>query len=204
MEENLIQGNSLAVVYSKSSGNIYQTVGGSTGGKPHTSSLVPDLKSGAIGDIVPWGMDNLFPQKVLREIRKNTIIGPTLKKQAEFAYDEIIYGIEEEVDGELKFTRKKDPRVEAFFRRSLINRYSIGSLRSFYYWYFAVPELILTADRSEIYSIRAQKTPHFRFGRQDKNGMITHGYLCADWESIQSEKDIRTAGPQVESRPFSY
>ena len=189
MEGNLIEGNSLAVMYSKASGNVYQTVGGVGAGKPHTSLLVPDLKSQVIGDIVPWGMDNLFPQKVLKEIRKNTIIGPTLKKQAEFAYDEVVYGLEEEVAGEMKFVRKKDSRVEAFFRRSLINRYSIGALRSFYYWYFAVPELVLTADRSEIYSIRTQKTPHFRFGKQDDSGMITHGFLCADWETVMSEKD---------------
>lgn len=189
MEGNLIEGNSLAVVYSKSSGNVYQTVGKSGAGKPHTSLLVPDYKSNVLGDIVPWGPDNTFPQRVLKEIRKNTIIGPTLKKQAEFAYDEIIYGIEEEVDGEMKFVRKKDPRVEAFFRRSLINRYAISGLRSFYYWYFAVPEIVLTADRSEVYSIRTQKTPHFRFQKQDNQGRINHGYLCADWESVNSEND---------------
>jgi hypothetical protein len=185
MEGNLIEGNSLGVVYSKASGNVYQT----TGGKPHTSLKVPDYKSGAADGLVPWGVDNLFPQRVLREIRKNTIIGPTLKKQAEFAYDEIVYGHEEEVNGEMKFVRKKDPRVEAFLRRSKINRYSLEALRSFYYWYFAVPELVLTADRSEIYSIRLQKTAHFRFAKQDVQGRIPHGYLCADWESCSSIAD---------------
>lgn len=186
MEGNLIQGNSLAVVYSRSSGNVYQT----TGGKPHTSLKVPDIKSGATDKFIPWGVDNLFPQRVLTEIRRNTIIGPTLKKQAEIAYDEIVYGTEEtDEQGNTVFKRVKDDRVEAFFRRSKINRYSLEALRSFYYWYLAVPELVFTADRSEVYSIKTQKTAHFRFGKQDNTGRIANGYLCADWENTNSVSD---------------
>lgn len=125
---NLIEGISLDVVYSKASGNIWQTVDK----KAHSPLKVPDLKGNINSQIVQWGVDNLFPQRVLKEIRKNSIIGPTLKKQAEIAYDEIVYGFEEvDESGNAKFRRVIDPKVEAFFFRSHIHRYYLEALRNF-------------------------------------------------------------------------
>jgi hypothetical protein len=179
---NLIEGTSIDVMYSQASGNIYQTVKP----KAHKMLPVPDIKTNANSQIVPWGVDNIFPQRVLREIRKNTIIGPTLKKQAEIAYDQIVYGYEKPVEGSdvPEFRRVYDPKVEAFFKRSKIHRYAIEALRNFYFFYFAVPRIILTADRSEVYSLTCYKTAHFRFEKPDDTGYIGRGFVCADWESI--------------------
>lgn len=180
---NLIEGVSLGVVYSKASGNIWQTVDD----KAHQPIKVPALKGNINSQIVQWGVDNLFPQRILKEIRKNTIIGPTLKKQAEIAYDEIIYGVDEMDDqGNVKFRRVIDPKVEAFFKRSHIHRYSLESLRNFYFFYFANPRIIFTADKSEVYSLSCYKTAHFRFAKPNESGWISHGYICADWETIQN------------------
>jgi hypothetical protein len=191
---NLIEGISLDVVYSKATGNIFQTVDK----KAHLPTKVPDLKGNINSQIVQWGTDNLFPQRVLKEIRKNSIIGPTLKKQAEIAYDEIIYGFEEEDGtGEVKFRRVIDPKVEAFFKRSHIHRYCLEALRNFYFFYFATPKLILTSDRSEVYSISCYKTAHFRFGKPDERGYIANGYVCADWESY-----LDISSPYVERIPL--
>lgn len=181
MSGNLVPGVSLDVVYSKTSGNIYQVVEK----KALKPVNVPTQKSNITGQIVPWGLNNDFPQKVLKEIRKNTIIGPTLKKQAEIAYDEIIYGVEEDDgNGNVRFRRVVDAKVEAFFKRSHINRYAIEALRNFYFFYFATPRLIFTADRSEVYSITCYKTAHFRFEKPNEMGFISNGFICADWESV--------------------
>jgi hypothetical protein len=184
---NTIQGVSLDVLYSKATGNVFQTVDS----KAHNLIKVPTQKSNATAEIVPWGADNLFPQKILREIRKNTIIGPTIKKQAEIAYDEIIYGFEKPaVEGEEpKFIRAYDEKIETFFQRSHIHRYAIEALRNFYFFYFAVPRIIFTADRSEVYSLTCYKTAHFRFQKPNKAGFIQNGYICADWESITDAKN---------------
>lgn len=134
----------------------------------------------------------------MKEIRKNTIIGPTLKKQAEIAYDEIIYGFDEDDGaGNVKFRRVIDPKVEAFFQRSHIHRYYLEALRNFYFFYFAVPRLIFTSDRSEVYSLTCYKTAHFRFAKPDESGYISNGFVCADWESI-----LDTNSPYVESLPL--
>ncbi len=178
---NIIEGIHLGVVYSKASGNIYQTVDD----KAHSFIKVPDIKTNVTTQIVPWGIDNLFPQRVLKEIRKNTIIGPTLKKQAEIAYDQIVYGFEKPVDGgQPEFVRAHDEKVEAFFQRSHIHRYAIEALRNFYFFYFAVPRMIFTADKSEVYSLTCYKTAHFRFAKPEQSGFIGNGFICADWESV--------------------
>jgi hypothetical protein len=178
---NLIEGVSLDVVYSRASGNVYQTVDK----KAHKPVKVPDLKGNINSQIVQWGIDNIFPQRVLKEIRKNSIIGPTLQKKAEIAYDEIIYGFDEDDgSGNVKFRRVIDPKVEAFFKRSHIHRYSLEALRNFYFFYFATPRLIFTADKSEVYSISCYKTAHFRFSKPNESGLISHGYVCSDWETI--------------------
>ncbi|WP_057935860.1 hypothetical protein [Algoriphagus resistens] len=195
MSETTIQGVSLDVLYSKATGNVFQTVDS----KAHNPIKVPVQKSNATSEIVPWGIDNCFPQRVLREIRKNTIIGPTLQKKAEIAYDEIVYGFEKPAveGGEPTFIRAYDEKVEAFFQRSKIHRYGIESLRNFYHFYFAVPRLIFTADHSEVYSISCYKTAHFRFQKPDKSGFIQNGFVCADWETIQS-----TESEYVETIPL--
>lgn len=178
---NLIEGVSLDVVYSRASGNIYQTVDK----KAHKPVKVPDLKGNINSQIVQWGIDNIFPQRVLKEIRKNSIIGPTLQKKAEIAYDEIIYGFDEDDGaGNVKFRRVIDPKVEGFFKRSHIHRYSLEALRNFYFFYFATPRLIFTADKSEVYSISCYKTAHFRFAKPNESGLISHGYVCSDWDTI--------------------
>lgn len=192
--KNLIEGTSLNVVYSQRSGNIYQTVDN----KAKKTVVVSEEKSNADGKIVPHGKDNLFPQKVLKELRKNSIIGSTLKRQAEIAYDKIVYGINQPNEkGEVEFKRVIDPKVEAFFKRSLINRYVIEAFRNFYFFYFVSPRIILTADRSEVYSIGCYKTAHFRFGVQDSSGFIPYGYVNADWENISDVND-----PHVERIPL--
>lgn len=177
---NFIEGVAPEIVYSKATGNVFQTVNK----KSIRPVPVPTQKSFENSELIPWGVDNIFPQRILKEIRKSTIIAPTLKKQAEIAYDQIVYGLEESTDGsEPKFKRAYDPQVEAFFNRSQIHRYAIESLRNFYHFYFATPRLIFTKDRSQVYSISCYKTAHFRFARPDDFGYISKGYICADWES---------------------
>lgn len=181
MENKIVHGFN-GVVYSAGSGNVYQTVDK----KATKETVVTADKSNESGELIQWGTDNLFPQNILKAIRKNTIIGPTLKRQAEFAYDEIIYGLE---DDEGNFKRVKDDKVEAFFKRTRIHRYAISALRAFYYWYFAVPELVLTKDKKEVYSIRCHRTAHFRFEKQGADGLIKNGYINADWETVTDPTD---------------
>lgn len=148
----------------------------------HTNVKVDD-KFTLQNEIIYWGVDNLFPQNILKECKKNTIIGTTLDKQARIAYEAgLAYGFKKVVNGEEVRERVIDPVVEAFLRRSLIHRYLIQSFREFYWFYNNFPELVLTADRSQIYSIKAQKAAHCRHGKQNKSGIVETCYISAEWE----------------------
>jgi hypothetical protein len=191
MEKEFISGIHADVTYSKVTGNVYKTVG------KNIAPLQASPNKEVITDhLIMWGADNLLPQQILKQIRKNTIVGPTLQKKAEIAYDQIIYGFDE-VDeaGNLHFKTVIDPKVEEFFTRSKIQRYLIEALRNFYYFYMPIPRIILKADRSEVFSLTCYKTAHFRFGKQDNSGLIKNGYLSSDWATIAqiSDKRIRKA-----------
>jgi hypothetical protein len=182
--DNFIHANN-GVVYSKSSTAAYKT-GVKVG---HTSPILSDQKSDAMGDMVPWGADNLFPQRILKESRKNTIVGTTLDKQARIAYSEIEYGYKKVENGVEVFERVIDPKVEAFLRRSKINRFTIAAYRSLYWFYNLFPELRLTADRSEVYSIKLPNTSFCRYGKQNSKGEVESLYICADWETVRGVDD---------------
>lgn len=170
------------VAYSADSSAVY-----SVKEKP-TRVRVPDDKSGKEGKIIPWGEDNLFPQTVLKECRKNTIIGPTIDKQSRIAYEAgLAYGVKMVEDGEVKMVELADDRVEQFLRRSKINRYLMAAYRSFYWFYNVFPEIVLSADRQEIVSIRVQPATYCRWAPQNSNGIVEHCYLHADWEEAGTE-----------------
>lgn len=146
-------------------------------------------------DVAYWGSSNTFPQEIIEEIEKNTVIGPTLNFKVRALYGGgLIYGHEviDETTGQERFVRKKDPKVEAFFRRSNINRYLIESTTDFYYFYNAFPELLLTADRKEIAAICAQEAAFCRWSTQNKTTGLTDWCLISgNWKTDPKGKDAK-------------
>ena len=184
MDEKIVINHTAGVAYSAASETVYSTNAKS---KP-TSVKVSDDKSGKEGKIIPWGEDNLFPQTVLKECRKNTIVGTTLDKKARIAYEAgLAYGVKEIIDGEISFTEIIDDRVETFMRRSKINRYLIAAYRDFYWFYNAFPELVLSADKKQILSVKEQKAAYCRWAPQNSAGVVENCYISADWEEAGTD-----------------
>jgi hypothetical protein len=184
MEDNLIINENATVVYSETNGVVY-SVG--VKNKP-TTVKVTDDKSGKEGKVIPWGDNNDFPQVVLEECRKNTIVGATIDKKARIAYEAgLAYGVKKAVDGEMVFTEIVDERVELFIRRSKIHRYLISAYRDFYWFYNAFPELVLSTNRDQILSIKEQKTAYCRWGGQNSAGVVEKCYINADWENAETD-----------------
>lgn len=150
-----------------------------------TRPRVSDENSQLEGKVVPWGDDNLFPQNVLKECRKNTIIGTTLDKQARIAIEGgIAYGNKVLKDGKVVFEEVIDQRVEAFLRRSQATLYQVSAYRNFYWFYNCFPELILSKDRKQIVTLKNQKTAYCRWGAQNSNGVVERCYISAQWEDV--------------------
>lgn len=155
-----------------------------TGIDKKTKIIVPDTKENAQhdGKIVMWGNDNLFPQNILKEARKNTIIGTTLDKQARIAYEAgIEYGKYDTTSGEKTHVEQHNTTIDKFFKRSKIHRYLISALRQFYWFYNVFPEIVFSNDRSEVYSILTHKTAYCRY-EVPTNGVVKNCYVSAVWE----------------------
>lgn len=152
-----------------------------------TRPKVSTEKSQLEGKVVPWGDDNLFPQNILKECRKNTIIGTTLDKQARIAIEGgLAYGNKVLKDGKVVFEEVIDEKVEIFLRRSQATIYQISAYRNFYWFYNCFPELILSKDRKTIATLKNQKTPYCRWGAQNSNGVVEKCYISAQWEDVNS------------------
>ncbi|MEM8564942.1 MAG: hypothetical protein AAGF85_00680 [Bacteroidota bacterium] len=179
-KDKIIVNDNASVIYSEGLEAVVKT------NHKKTKIIVPDTKENAQhdGKIVMWGSDNLFPQKLLKEARKNTIIGTTLDKQARIAYEAgIEYGVRAENTGE--YIVKFDRRIDQFLKRTKIHRFLTSSLRQFYWFYQVFAEIVLTADRSEVYSIHAHKTAYCRY-EVAEDGVPKNCYVSAVWEDAPS------------------
>lgn len=160
-------------------------------GDPRFRASAPVIKDPLIlqpsADVAYWGTDNLFPQNTLEKIEKSTVIGPALNFKTRALYGGgLIYGREtiDAATGEEKFIRAKIPEIDAFFRRSNINRYILESTQDFYYFYNAFPELLLTADRKKVAAISAQEACFTRWSLQNQNtGLTDWAMISGQWRS---------------------
>jgi hypothetical protein len=144
--------------------------------------------------IAAWGIDNLFPQKVLKECEVDTIVPTTLRFMARALYGgglSVGKVTGYKPDGSEIFEPiKYQPWID-FARRSNINRYFIEACNDFYWFYNVFPELILTKDRSEIYSLNCQEAMYCRWSKQDASGLVKSCYIHGNWEEWPLEKDCK-------------
>jgi len=162
----------------------------------HPEVLQPDAT------VAFWGTDNLFPQRVMEDVEKDSIIGPTLNKKIKALYGGgLVYGINK-IDpdtGVETFIRQRNPEIEAFLKRSNIKRYLLEAITDFYYFYNVFPELLLTADRTKIAAINVQEAVTARWSVQNKKTGLTDWCLISwDWASYprgEGAKFVRVINP---------
>ncbi|WP_201980358.1 hypothetical protein [Hymenobacter rubidus] len=138
----------------------------------------------AFGDMAPWGDDNLFPQQVLADMEKNTILPSVLERKTAIMYGEgIVYGIVEgfDADGNEVFKRQSVPEIDEFIRRTRLNRYGFEALHDINVFGNAFPELILSKDRKKIVGISAQEAIWCRY-QKPQQGKFQLVYINANWD----------------------
>jgi len=156
------------------------------------------------GDITPWGSDNLFPQHIIEEVRKSTLIPSTLLKQAHMLQSSgMIYGKVTgfDKDGREVMEYEYDPEVEAWLKRTNIKRYLREASLSYHWFYNLFPELILSRDRKQIVSIMSQRPENCRWEKQNtKTGYVDNCFISANWEMLQgiSDKKYVTKVPTID------
>ncbi|SDK35044.1 hypothetical protein SAMN05421823_102526 [Catalinimonas alkaloidigena] len=149
-----------------------------------------------------WGDDNLFPQTVLTECSKNTIVPSTLDKKARLLYaGGLCYGKTVIRDGKETFELMKVPAIETFLRYTNIRRYLIEACTDFYWFYNIFPELILSKDRTQILGLYIQEASFCRWALQNpRTGLVDWCYISANWAdgadaTSQETQKVRVLDP---------
>ena len=162
----------------------------------------PVDKTTTTGVVAPWGPGNDFPQQVLAEIAKSTIIGPVLDWKTRAVYGEgIVYGTVTgyKPDGSEIFQRKKDPVVEAFFKKSNLTRFGFEGIQALHYFANAFPELVLSRDRSQITSVCIQDTAFCRYSAQQAGQAVPPSiHISANWPGAAPGDDYTTTVPVLD------
>jgi hypothetical protein len=155
---------------------------------PKSTKPIVAAGVGSLGDISPWGADNLFPQNVIEGYRQSTIVPKTLEKQSQILLSSgIVYGKVTGFDknGKEEMEYAVDPEVELWMKRTNIKRYLRESSLSFHWFYNLFPELIKSADGKQIVSIVNQRPEYCRYGKQNQStGLLDKCYISADWSSV--------------------
>lgn len=142
------------------------------------------------GEVAKWGADNLYPQNLYKDIKKSSIVGPTLNWKARALYSGgLVYG---NYDDAGKFQLATDDRVHSFLRKAKINRtYVLPAALNFYYFNNIFPETVLSDDRSQVVNITCQKSSYCRFSRQnERTGLSEKVFISANWDKNPSKKDM--------------
>lgn len=150
-----------------------------------------ETQTSSTGKHIPWGSDNLFPQRVAEECRKSTIIPSRLNAAAEMIYaGGLTFGkLGLGSDNEEVFTPFifSDKEVRAHLRKLNFERYCMeGSLQMVWSWSVFV-EVFLSLDRTKIMGLKVHPSRECRFEWPDtKTGKIKNVYVNANWANDAS------------------
>lgn len=149
-----------------------------------TAAVSLTKQSTGSADVAFWGPDNGFPQQVVADAEANTSLATMLNWKAKAWYGGgLCYGlVSYDEAGEEVFKQTRLPQVEEFIRRSNLARYAMESLIDISWFGQAFPELILTRNRQEIYSVSALDTTWCRYAKAKRpQDLMKLVFYNANW-----------------------
>ncbi|WP_431166331.1 hypothetical protein [Tenacibaculum halocynthiae] len=160
--------------------------------------------------IAAWGSDNDFPQKLLKEVRKNgaATSGLSLVCDALYGSGFILYkeDFEADKDGESKRkliqqSLRQYPEINTFFKNSQMKRFFKESIADLTYLAISFPEYILSNDGNTITRAYRQKSAHCRFELMDeKSGFIKNVWVSTKWaDGVDLKSDYAKKIPLIDS-----
>jgi hypothetical protein len=192
----VVVNNDATLAYTQQSGTVFRlnmsaasaaALRGS-GGKTvqETPPTTPAKKPDAGGDVIPWGEDNLFPQAVIRDIEKNTVLPSVLERKTSMMYGGgIVYGIITGVnkDGSKIFEAQMVPEIDDFIEDTNVACYAYEALHDINTFSNAYPELIISKNRQKIVGISTQEAAWTRYLKPKQGGLPTHVVFNANWDN---------------------
>lgn len=130
-----------------------------------------------------WGDDNMFPQNVDTDVRKNGIATRALEILIQTHFGKGFYAFKEEVSPEGKLIKKivKDKDFEEFKRITNLNRFFVQIINDYVWFRNPFVELIFSKDGKKIALVKRHDPIHCRWEVADDKGAINHLYISTDW-----------------------
>lgn len=170
---------------------------GTPGAQGEQRPKIAIIKSKDSDLIEKWGDDNLFPQQVIADVKKNIELSVALGKKAKFISSlKIVWGVPSVVNGQEVLTPlegSKNDEIRDFMRKSAIHLYKYEAAKDLVYFYNAFPEIILTKDRSKIIQLSTRTAEQCRKSKQNPNtGYHDFIYVNANWNNGGKANDPNT------------
>ncbi|WP_417365908.1 hypothetical protein [Flavobacterium beibuense] len=150
-------------------------------------------------EIVPWGDDNLYPQKFYNDkYLKNgaSVGGINVLKSTHYGNGITLYKEVEDENEEAqikKVSLVKYPEIANFFRINKIKRFFYETITDQSLFHIAFTEHVLSRDFKKIVRVKRLQAAHCRFGIQNNKGRIEAVYLNTDWSSDNKEYTLKFA-----------
>ncbi len=159
-----------------------------------TAPRLTNTNAEVLGDIYQWGSDNLLPQRIIRDSRRNTVIPSTLAWKAEVLYSGgIQFGFVEQQGEKEKLVPANPaqyPEVASFVFSRATRRYLRQSSKAYYWFKNIFPEIVLSKDRRTITSVSSMRPEYCRY-QKGTNGP-RNVYIDGNWQDGHSDKGKNT------------
>lgn len=154
-----------------------------------------DLTPRSIGDyqVIPWGIDNLLPNHLLKRIAENDIVSANIKFNRDICFGlgpKLIRVIARKNGKITDYEEVTDGPEFEFFERNDIPLFMLQQLTDMVEFYNAWSELRYDSKKPEIRTIRHREAVFSRFSKVDGHGSINYHYYCSKWDKNPSQKDI--------------
>jgi len=154
--------------------------------------------------IAPWGDSNNLPAEIFDLIEKSEVVGTNNQFNILMAYGQGIKPVIRVTEGDkTKFSDCRDERVLEFFENNDISGYYLEQCSDMCTFNNVFPEIILTKDLKEVYSLRHKEAIYSRYGVADKSGSIFRHYYSAKWKDGATENDLFVTDVLNKFNPFN-
>lgn len=162
---------------------------------PVHSDFKPNITDSLIGGKwLPWGDDNLYPQKFADTLKKTNIAvgGLEVLTAAHFGTGFRLYQGTETEEAIVFKERLIDsfPDMAAFYYRSKFDIFLSEIITDYEIFRVAFPEYLLSPNGDQIISVRRIKAADCRFQTPDINGIINNIGVNTDWENYEEKRTV--------------
>ncbi|MCA0231608.1 MAG: hypothetical protein LCH91_14140 [Bacteroidetes bacterium] len=177
--------------------------------RPGSSPTMPviDPYSGYHTDEVEmWGVDNNFPQTVINDYYKDTVVVRALNKMTAKVIGNGIMPVNVtgyDANGVEQYTPIMDDDIWEFFNSEWTEKYTRELVNDLVWFFNAFSEIHLSKNRKRILYFVHQEASYCRWSKQDKQtGRCDFVHINANWPNVQSKDPYSTIVKAIDPYDF--